>query len=51
VPRWLVAVGFVVAPVLLLAPPRTIWAVLLFPLWVLLLSLHLLISSFRASPA
>jgi hypothetical protein len=51
VPRWLVAVGFVVAVVLLLAPPRTVWAVLLFPLWVLLLSLHLLVTSFRPEPA
>lgn len=51
VPRWLVAVGFVVALVLLLAPPRTVWAVLLFPLWVLLLSLHLLVTSFRPEPA
>ena len=51
VPRWLVAVGFVVALVLLLAPPRTVWAVLLFPTWVLLLSLHLLVSSFREAPA
>jgi hypothetical protein len=44
-------VGFVVALVLLLAPPRTVWAVLLFPLWVLLLSLHLLVTSFRPEPA
>ena len=51
VPRWLVAVGFVVALVLLLAPPRTVWAVLLFPTWVLLLSLHLLLTSFRPEPA
>ncbi|WP_196805947.1 hypothetical protein [Terracoccus sp. 273MFTsu3.1] len=51
VPRWLVAVGFVVALVLLLAPPRTVWAVLLFPVWVLLLSLHLLVTSFRPDTA
>ncbi|WP_404388673.1 hypothetical protein [Humibacillus xanthopallidus] len=50
VPRWLVAVGYVVAVVLLLAPPQTVWAVLLFPIWVLLLSLHILVSSFRSAP-
>ena len=38
------------ALVLLLAPPRTVWAVLLFPLWVLLLSLQILVSSFRTVP-
>ena len=51
VPTWLVAAGYVVAVVLLLAPPRTVWALLLFPLWVLLLSLHILVTSFRPGPA
>jgi hypothetical protein len=50
VPRWLVAIGYVVAVVLLLAPPRTVWAVLLFPIWVLLLSVHILVTSFRPAP-
>jgi len=51
VPRWLVVLGYIVAVVLLLAPPRTEWTVLLFPLWVLLLSLDILVSSLRPTPA
>ena len=47
VPGWLQAVGYPVAGVLLFAPPRAFWAVLLFPIWVLLLSLQLLLASFR----
>jgi hypothetical protein len=47
VPGWLQVVGYVVAVVLLLAPPRTFWAVLLFPVWVFLLSVHILIASAR----
>ncbi len=50
VPGWLQVVGYAVAVALLLAPPRTFWAVLLFPAWVLLLSLHLLLASFRTTP-
>ena len=45
VPGWLVVVGYPTAAILLLAPPRTIWATLLFPTWVLLLSAHLLVVS------
>lgn len=51
VPRWLVIIGYLVGAALLLAPPRTVWAVLLFPLWVLLLSLHVLVGSFRSASA
>lgn len=47
VPRWLLVVGYVAAAALLLAPPRTLWAVLLFPLWVFLLSVQILVVSFR----
>jgi hypothetical protein len=42
-PRWLVAIGFLVAIVLLLTVESIAWAVLLFPVWVLLLSLHFLV--------
>ena len=44
VPMWLQVVGYASALVLLLAPPRTFWAVVLFPLWVLLLSVQILVS-------
>lgn len=50
IPRWLLVVGYVAAATLLLAPPRTFWAVLLFPAWVLLLSLQILLVSARARP-
>lgn len=42
-PRWLVAVGFVIAIVLLLTVESIAWAALLFPVWVLVLSLHFLV--------
>jgi len=48
-PRWLVAIGFVTAAVLLLAPPRTTWATLLFPTWVLLVSVVIIVSSGRTT--
>jgi len=51
VPGWLQVVGYAAALVLLLAPPRTFWAVILFPLWVLLISAQILVSGGRAEPA
>jgi hypothetical protein len=47
VPTWLVVVGYATAAALLFAPPRTIWATLLFPAWVLLLSVVILVFSLR----
>ena len=47
VPTWLVVIGYVTAVALLLAPPRTILATLLFPTWVFLLSVNILVLSFR----
>ena len=47
VPRWLEVSGYGTAVVLFLAPPRTFWAILLFPTWVLLLSGTILVASFR----
>jgi hypothetical protein len=51
VPRWLVVVGYVTALVLLVAPPRTVWATMLFPGWVLLVSLVIIVSSGRTTVA
>jgi hypothetical protein len=51
VPTWLVVVGYATAAALLFAPPRTIWATLLFPGWVFLLSVNILVISLRAGPA
>jgi hypothetical protein len=42
-PRWLAAFGFMVAVVLLLTVESSPWAVMLFPLWVLVLSVHFLL--------
>lgn len=42
-PRWLAAFGFIVAVVLLLTVESSPWAVMLFPLWVLVLSVHFLL--------
>ena len=50
-PRWLTVVGYVSALVLLLMPPGTRWAQLVFPAWVLLLSLDILVRSLRPSVA
>jgi hypothetical protein len=42
-----VLVGYGTTLVLLLAPPRTVWATLLFPVWVFLLSVNMLVVSLR----
>lgn len=47
-PRWLVASGYAIAIVLLLTTGSLAWVELLFPAWVLALSLHVLVSSFRS---
>ena len=48
-PRWLTGIGYVSALVLLLMPPGTRWVQLVFPAWVLLLSLDILVRSLRPS--
>jgi hypothetical protein len=48
VPRWLSAVGVVCAVALLLTPPAPELTQLVFPLWVLILSLHILVVSMRS---
>jgi hypothetical protein len=47
VPRWLVVIGYGVALVLFLAPPRTLWATLLFPGWVFIVSVYILVGTER----
>jgi hypothetical protein len=46
-PRWLVASGYAIAIVLLLTAGSFAWVELLFPAWVMALSLHVLVTSFR----
>lgn len=43
VPRWLGVLGAVVALLLLATPPLSAWTQLAFPLWVFVLSVHLLV--------
>jgi hypothetical protein len=43
-PRWLAALGYLLAVLLLLGSPFLRWSFALFPLWVLLLSVHILAS-------
>jgi len=47
-PRWLVASGYAIAIVLLLTAGTLPWVELLFPAWVMALSLHVLVTSFRS---
>jgi hypothetical protein len=47
-PRWLVASGYAIAVVLLLTAGSFAWVKLLFPAWVMALSLHVLVTSFRS---
>jgi hypothetical protein len=42
-PRWLAMFGWIVAGVLLLTVERFAWVQILFPLWVLVLSIHILV--------
>jgi len=45
-PRWLAALGYLLAVLLLLGSPFLRWSFALFPLWVLLLSVQILADSF-----
>ena len=42
-PRWLAIFGFAVAAILLITVERFAWVQILFPLWVLVISIHLLV--------
>ena len=50
VPRWLVVIGYVTGVLLLLSPPLSNWTQLLFPTWVLIFSIYILVAS-RHLPA
>jgi hypothetical protein len=50
VPRWIGLLGFAVAVVLLISVGLTAWAELLFPAWILLLSVDILRTGLRQSP-
>ena len=50
IPRWLGIAGYASALALLLGVNVVGWLELLFPLWVLVVSIHLLLESFRRQP-
>jgi hypothetical protein len=51
VPRWIGMLGIAVAVVLLVSVGLTVWVELLFPAWILLLSVDILRTGLRRSPA
>lgn len=50
VPRWMAFLGFFLAVVLLLSVGTIEWIPLVFPLWVLLISVHILMENLRRHP-
>ncbi len=49
IPRWMAYLGLVLALFLLLSLGSLYWAPLVFPLWVLLISVHILLANLRRS--
>src|SRR6516162_3626725 len=49
VPRWMAFLGFALALMLLLSVGTIEWILLVFPLWVLLISVYILIDNFRGA--
>ncbi len=47
--RWMVLVGFILALLLLLSLGLVKWAPLVFPLWILLISVHILLANLKQS--
>ena len=48
-PRWMVYLGIVLAVFLLLSSSFFSWSPLVFPLWVLLISVYILLANLRSS--
>jgi hypothetical protein len=51
VPRWIAYLGFLLALILLLGSYYIGWSFMVLPIWVLLLSGHILVDNFRQLPA
>ena len=49
-PRWMALLGYVLALLLLVSISRSSWAFLVFPLWILLISMYILIENYRRGP-
>ena len=50
-PRWMAFLGYGLALLLLLSIGYLYWAPLVFPLWVLLISVHILLANLKPKPA
>ncbi len=50
-PRWMAWLGYALALVLLVSISHLSWVILAFPLWILLISVHILIENFRSKVA
>ncbi|MGA8744018.1 MAG: hypothetical protein WB561_22690 [Terracidiphilus sp.] len=50
-PRWMAMLGYAFAVMLLLSAKAIVWISLVFPLWVLLISVYILAETFRDRPA
>ncbi|MEU0395522.1 hypothetical protein ABZ208_22580 [Streptomyces sp. NPDC006208] len=50
-PRWLSLLGYLVALTLLFVTDNVAWSELVFPLWALIVSVFILVASFRRRPA
>ena len=49
-PRWIALIGYVFALLLLVSGRYVDWIIMVFPLWVLLISIYILIDNFRRPP-
>ncbi len=49
IPRWLTAVGLISGVALLLSVSQVEWVELMFPVWVFVFSVHILVASFRTA--
>ncbi len=50
-PRWIAFVGYILALGLLLGSSYVSWSFAALPIWVLLISMHILIDNYRSRPA
>ena len=51
IPRWITIIGYACALVLLLVIANWKWITFIFPLWMLLLSIYILLADFHSRPA
>ena len=49
-PRWMAVLGYALALVLLASISRVSWIIVVFPLWILLISIYILIENYRTGP-